>query len=152
MGWEVQNLSGNGGKKIFPVLKVPRQCLFVLLVQGKALGSEEEKGLGTWLCYEQTTEIHQELYCLWSEFWYWRCKGWIAVNFWYTTVRASLGQYFYINIGRGGCVWSRQCNMEFGYQFSIYSRTEENHGKTWLSWPVAGTSGCKVASRQLFGI
>jgi hypothetical protein len=47
------------GKKIFLVLKVPRQCLFVLLVQGKALGSEEVKRLGNGLCYEQTTETHQ---------------------------------------------------------------------------------------------
>jgi hypothetical protein len=37
---------------------------------------------------------------------------------------------------------SMQCNVEFGYQLSICSRTEENHGKPWSSWPVAGPSEC----------
>jgi hypothetical protein len=32
-------------------------------------------------------------------------------------------------------MWSKQCNVEFGYQLSICSRTEENHGKPWSSWP-----------------
>jgi hypothetical protein len=33
-----------------------------------------------------------------------------------------------------------QCNVEFMYQLSICSRTEENHGKTWPSWQAAGLS------------
>jgi hypothetical protein len=42
-------------------LKVPRQCPFVLLVEkrlreGKALGSEEGKGLGRGACYEKRNE------------------------------------------------------------------------------------------------
>jgi hypothetical protein len=35
-------------------------------------------------------------------------------------------------------MWSMQCNVEFGYQLSICSGIEENHGKPWSSWPVAG--------------
>jgi hypothetical protein len=34
-------------------LNVPRQCPLVRLVEGKALGSEEGKELGSELCYEQ---------------------------------------------------------------------------------------------------
>jgi hypothetical protein len=50
-------------------LKVPRQCLLVLLVEiclkeGKALGSEEGKGLKCGLCYEQRREVEQEIYCV----------------------------------------------------------------------------------------
>jgi hypothetical protein len=41
-----------------------------------------------------------------------------------------------------------QCNVEFGYQLSICSRTEENHGKPYSSLPVAGPSGCKMTSSQ----
>jgi hypothetical protein len=47
---------------------------------------------------------------------------------------------------------SMQCNVEFGYQLSICSRTKENHGKPWSSWPVAGPSECKVTSSQQSGI
>jgi hypothetical protein len=47
-----------------------------------------------------------------------------------------------------GCMWSMQCNMEFGYQLSICSGTKENHGEPWSSWLVAGPSGCKLASSQ----
>jgi hypothetical protein len=39
------------------------------------------------------------------------------------------------------CMWSMQFNVEFGYQLSICSRTKENRGKPWSSWPVAGPSG-----------
>jgi hypothetical protein len=51
-----------------------------------------------------------------------------------------------------GCMWSIQCNVEFGYQLSICSGTKENHGKPWSSWPLAGPSGCKLTSSQQFGI
>jgi hypothetical protein len=50
-----------------------------------------------------------------------------------------------------GCVGSMQCNVEFGYQLSICSGTEENHGKPWSSWPVVGPSGCKLTSGQQSG-
>jgi hypothetical protein len=50
-----------------------------------------------------------------------------------------------------GCMWSMQCNVEFGYQLSICSGTKENHGKCWSSWPVAGPSGCKLTSSPQFG-
>jgi hypothetical protein len=44
-----------------PVLKIPRQCPLVLLVeenlrQGKALGSVKGKGFGCRLCYEHRRE------------------------------------------------------------------------------------------------
>jgi hypothetical protein len=45
-----------------------------------------------------------------------------------------------------------QCNVEFGYQLSICSGNEENHGKPGSSWPVAGPSGCKLTSSQQSGI
>jgi hypothetical protein len=47
---------------------------------------------------------------------------------------------------------SMQCDVEFGYQLSFCSRTEENHGKPWSSWPVAGPSGCKLTSSQETGV
>jgi hypothetical protein len=45
------------------------QCPLVLLVdirlgEGKALVSEEDKGLGSGLCYEDVKEDEQGLYCL----------------------------------------------------------------------------------------
>jgi hypothetical protein len=108
-------------KKIFPVLKVRRQCLFVLLVQGKVLGSERGKRLGNGLCYVQPTEIHQGRYCLWSEFLYWQWKGCNTVNFWCTIVRVTSGQHFDINTGRGGgaaceaasATWNLSTNLAF---------------------------------------
>jgi hypothetical protein len=51
-----------------------------------------------------------------------------------------------------GCMWSMQCNVEFGYQLNICSGIKENHGKPSSSWPVAGTSGCKLNSSQQSGI
>jgi hypothetical protein len=45
-----------------------------------------------------------------------------------------------------------QCNVEFGYQLSIFSGTKENHGKPSSSWPVARPSGCKLSSSQQSGI
>jgi hypothetical protein len=45
-----------------------------------------------------------------------------------------------------------QCNVEFGYQIGICSSTDENHGKPWLSLPVAGPSVCILTSSQQFGI
>jgi hypothetical protein len=51
---------------ILPTLKVPSQCPFVLLVEvslrdGKSLGSEGRKELGSGLCYEQRKEVEQGL-------------------------------------------------------------------------------------------
>jgi hypothetical protein len=50
------------------------------------------------------------------------------------------------------CVWSMQCNVEFGDQRSICSGTKGNHGKPWPSWLVAWPSGCKLTSSQQSGI
>jgi hypothetical protein len=50
------------------------------------------------------------------------------------------------------CMWSMQCNVEFGYQLSICFGTKENHGKPWSSWPVPGPSRCKLTSSQQSGI
>jgi hypothetical protein len=49
-------------------------------------------------------------------------------------------------------MWSMQWNVEFGYQLNIGSRTKENHGKSWSSWPVAGPSGYKLTSSQQSGM
>jgi hypothetical protein len=51
-----------------------------------------------------------------------------------------------------GCLRRTQCNVEFGYQLSICSGAKENHGKSWLSWPVTGPSGCKLTYSQQAGI
>jgi hypothetical protein len=51
-----------------------------------------------------------------------------------------------------GYMWSMQCNVEFRYELCICSRIEENHGKHWWSWSVAGPSGCKLTSSQQSGI
>jgi hypothetical protein len=48
----------------------------------------------------------------------------------------------------GGLRVSMQCNEEFLDQLSVCSRTEENHGKPWWNWPVAGPSGYKLTSSQ----
>jgi hypothetical protein len=45
-----------------------------------------------------------------------------------------------------------QCNVEFGANSVFVLRTEENHGKRWSSWPVAGPSGCVLTSSQQSGI
>jgi hypothetical protein len=49
-------------EKIFPALKVPRQCPFYLLrevglKEGKALESKQGKWLGCGFCYEQGMEL-----------------------------------------------------------------------------------------------
>jgi hypothetical protein len=49
-------------------------------------------------------------------------------------------------------MWSIQCIVEFGYQFSICSGMKENHRKPWSSWPVTGPTECKPTSRQQSGI
>jgi hypothetical protein len=59
-----------GGARIFsPVLKVPRQCPFVPLIEvclkkGETLGKEEGKVLGCGIWYEQRREVEPGLYCL----------------------------------------------------------------------------------------
>jgi hypothetical protein len=45
-----------------------------------------------------------------------------------------------------------QCNVEFGYKLSICCGIEENDGKPWSSWPIAGPSGCRLTSSQQTGI
>jgi hypothetical protein len=49
----------------------------------------------------------------------------------------------------GGCMWSTQCSVEFGYQLSICSRIEETHGKTWSSCPVPDTNLLPTSSPAL---
>jgi hypothetical protein len=41
-------------------------------------------------------------------------------------------------------MWSMQCNVELWYQLSICSVTEENCGKHWSNWLVAGHFGCRL--------
>jgi hypothetical protein len=47
----------------------------VHLREGKTLGSEEGKGLGSRLCYEQRKEFEQGLYCAWSEMFVTEMRG-----------------------------------------------------------------------------
>jgi hypothetical protein len=51
------------------------------------------------------------------------------------TIRQQEGyikaKFFMLTLG--GCMWNIQCNVEFEYQLSIYSRTKDNHGKPWSS-------------------
>jgi hypothetical protein len=44
------------------------------------------------------------------------------------------------------------CNVEFGHELSICSRTEENHGKPYSIYPDAELSGCKPTSSKPSGI
>jgi hypothetical protein len=46
---------------------------------------------------------------------------------------------------------AEQSKVGFGYQLSIGSGNKENHGKPSSSWPVAGSSGCKLTSSQQSG-
>jgi hypothetical protein len=70
---------------------------------------------------------------------------------WTNIGRAKLGRYFDVTSGRAACE-ARSATWNSGYQLSIYSRIEENHGKPWSSWQVAGPYGCKLTSSQQFGI
>jgi hypothetical protein len=60
---------GGGGTEKCSAFRVSKECLLVLLVdvplrEGKALGSEESKVFGNGLCYEQTKEFEQGVYCI----------------------------------------------------------------------------------------
>jgi hypothetical protein len=52
----------------------------------------------------------------------------IRINFDINERRAALGRNFDATIGKAACEASIG-NVEFGYQLSICSSTEENHGK-----------------------
>jgi hypothetical protein len=52
----------------------------------------------------------------------------------------------------GGCIWSTECNMEFGHQIRTYIETKQIHGNSWSSWPVVGPEGCKLITSQQSGI
>jgi hypothetical protein len=61
------------GQKNFPTLKVSGNCPVVLLVEallreGKVLGSEEGKVLGSGFSCEQRRKSEQRRYCVLSEF------------------------------------------------------------------------------------
>lgn len=49
---------------------------------------------------------------------------------------------------RKGCMTSMQCNVNFWYQLSVCSRTEENHKKIWSICPVAEHSKCRPAVQR----
>jgi hypothetical protein len=66
VGRETLLLKCGRGKKFSPVLKVPRQCPLVFLVdvslrEGKIVGSEKSKVSGSGLCYEQGREVEPGL-------------------------------------------------------------------------------------------
>jgi hypothetical protein len=61
---------------------------------------------------------------------------------WTNIGRAKLGRNFDVTSGRVACE-THSTTWNSGYQLSICSRIEENHGKPSSSWPVAGLSGCK---------
>jgi hypothetical protein len=63
----------------------------------------------------------------------------ILIQHWEACIRAKFWCYLW-----EGCMWSKQCSVEFGHQLSICSGIEENHGKPWSSWPVTWPSGYKL--------
>jgi hypothetical protein len=58
---------GRGEEKMFPALKVSKQCPLVLLElrfrEGKALGIEDT-GLGSRISNEQRMEVEQKFHCV----------------------------------------------------------------------------------------
>jgi hypothetical protein len=70
---------------------------------------------------------------------------------WTNIGKATLGRNFDITSTRVACV-PCSTTWDSGYQLSICYRIEENHGKPWSTWPVAGPSGCKLTSSQQSGI
>jgi hypothetical protein len=97
---------GDGVRKketIFPVLKVPRQCPLVLLVEAAHM-------IGIRIFYNIMPEgLHY---------------GEISTNI----VRATLGRNVDVTSGTAACE-ARSATWNSGYQLSICSRIEENHGK-----------------------
>jgi hypothetical protein len=78
--------------------------------------------------------------------------SWCRVHTWKSDIRkATLGQNVWCYHWEG-CMGNMQCNVKFGYQLIICSGTKENHRKPWLSWLVAGPSGCKPTPSQQSGI
>jgi hypothetical protein len=77
--------------EVFPDFKVLRQCPFFLLIklrlrEGKALGSEEGKGLGSGLCCEQRKENEERL-----------CRFMFGI--FVLTLGVALEYQFYLNLG-----------------------------------------------------
>jgi hypothetical protein len=73
--------------------------------------------------------------------------GW---NFGVKVSRAEL-EWFCFKYWEGP-MWSMRRNLKYWYQLSICSRTEENQGKAWSNWPVAGPSGCELTSSHQSGV
>jgi hypothetical protein len=115
---------GGGQETTSSVLKVPRQCPLVLLVEAM---------------YMIVITFYMTLEGL--------CYSAILCNIGRATLGAKLWCYHL-----EGCIWSMRWNLEFRYQLSICSRTEENHGKPWSSCPVEGPSRCELTSIQQSGI
>jgi hypothetical protein len=57
-----------------------------------------------------------------------------------------------LRYGRILMLTSEMLHVEFGFQLSICSRTEENDRKSQSSWNVAGPCGCKLTFSQKSGI
>jgi hypothetical protein len=58
--------------------------------------------------------------------------------------RLLFGENFGVST-REGCIRIVQCNVDV-YQLTIYSRTEENHGKRLLYWSVSLPYGYVLTS------
>jgi hypothetical protein len=105
-------------------LKVPGQCPLVFLKEvrsreGKAVGSEEGKVLGSGHHCEQRREVEPG-FC---------CRQNLDIN----VERATLGRNFDVNIGRAAYE-ACSATWNFGYQLTICSVVEENQGKPSLHW------------------
>jgi hypothetical protein len=46
---------------------------------------------------------------------------------------------------------STQCNVDFGYQMILRSRSEKKHGKPGSNWPVAGPGSWICVSTHMSG-
>ena len=63
----------------------------------------------------------------------------------------EFGEKFEINLEEG-CIRSKRCSLDFGYQQTVCFGTEGNLGKPWSNWSVAGPSGCTLTSSQQTGV
>ena len=113
------------------LLRFSRQCPLVLLVKvgrkhGKVLGSEESSMGGLLAVHSSEKNLN-----IWAELVGRRVALWRnSHDDGRTAFRRKLWCWFW-----EGYMIIIYCNVDFGYPISIFSRTDDNHGKIWLSWP-----------------
>ena len=134
-------ITGTEWSEMFTALKVPKEWPLVLLgkigfQQGKTFGSKQGKVMANGML--GVCSRRRKL-AIWNEFLFWgqQCdESLIALGVLY------FGEDFEVDFGKG-CMTSIQCNVNFGYQLSICSRTEENHRKISSICPAAEPSRCR---------